>query len=49
MDQADLADDLTIQQVDERLHREHPGVFESQERLRQSAATRLVRSVLACD
>ena len=45
MDEADFADDQLIKQVDERLRREYPEVFDIQGRLRRSAVARLVRSV----
>jgi hypothetical protein len=43
LDEADLADDQTVKQIDEQLHREHPEVFDSRGRLRRGAVARVLQ------
>ena len=43
LDEADVADDQTIKQIDEQLHREHPEAFDSRGRLRRGAVARVLQ------
>jgi hypothetical protein len=45
MDEADLADERLIQQVDERPRREHPELFNVQGRLLRTTVAKLIHSL----